>query len=188
MQLTPTMEKLILHWGKMGTRWGINRSVAQIYALLFFTPKPLPADEIAETLSLARSNVSTSLRELQNWGIVTVTQKLGDSRDHFEALEDVWKTFQHIADERRRKEFDPTLDNLRISLEELEKEEGKENTAYMKERLSDMLEFLEAVTSWHEQTRRLSPASLRKLANLGTKIEKFLEFYNNQSTKKEDHE
>ncbi|MCW9708043.1 GbsR/MarR family transcriptional regulator [Fodinibius salsisoli] len=178
MQLSPALENLVLHWGKMGTRWGINRSVAQIYALLFFHPDPLPADEITETLSLSRSNVSTSLRELQNWGIVTVTQKLGDSRDHFKALEDVWETFQNIAAERRRREFEPTLDNLHESLESLEGEGKGDNELYMEERLSDMLEFLEAVVSWHNQIRNLSPSSVQKLANLGTKIQKILEIAN----------
>lgn len=175
MYLSPTMKKLVIHWGKMGARWGINRSVAQIYALLFFSSEPLPADEIAETLSLARSNASTSLRELQGWGIVTVTQRLGDRREHYEALEDVWETFQRIAAERRRREFDPTLDMLRASMRELDQAGTEADVAYAKQRLSHMLEFLQAVTSWHEETRRLSPDALRKLARLGTRIRKLLE-------------
>ncbi len=181
MHLSPTMKKLVIHWGKMGVRWGINRSIAQIYALLFFSPEALAADEIADTLSLARSNVSTSLRELQGWGIVTVTQRLGDRREHYEALEDVWETFQRIAAERRRREFDPTLDILRTSMTELDETAQGGNAAYAKQRLSDMLEFLEAVTSWHEETRRLSPAALRKLARLGTRIRKLLDFPSGKS-------
>lgn len=180
MHLSPTLKQLVLHWGKMGTRWGINRSVAQIYALLFFSPEPLPADEIAETLTLARSNVSTSLRELQGWGIVTVTQKLGDRRDHYEALEDVWETFQRIAAERRQREFDPTLNLLRESMSKLEETEGTD-AAYLKERLSDMLEFLEAGASWSNETSRLSPAALRKLAKLGAEIRKILDLPNDKS-------
>src|SRR5262252_100834 len=107
--LTPVAQKFILHWGEMGTRWGINRTVAQVHALLFVSPRPLPADEIAQTLSVARSNVSTSLRELQGWRIVRVVHVLGDRRDHFESLKDVWEIFRIVSEERKRREIDPTL-------------------------------------------------------------------------------
>src|SRR6476661_1661918 len=99
--LTPTTTRFILHWGEMGTRWGINRTVAQIHALLFISPKPLTAEQIADTLSVARSNVSTSLKELQSWGIVRVVHAMGDRRDHFESLKDVWEMFRIILDERK---------------------------------------------------------------------------------------
>src|SRR4029077_734317 len=107
--LTPVAQKFILHWGEMGTRWGINRTVAQVHALLFVAPKPLPADEISTTLAVARSNVSTSLRELQGWGIVRVVHVLGDRRDHFESIKDVWEIFRIVSEERKRREIDPTL-------------------------------------------------------------------------------
>lgn len=161
--------KLVLHWGEMGTRWGINRSVAQIYALLFFSPEPLPADEIADRLSLARSNVSTAVRDLQGWGVVKVVHKLRDRREHYEALEDVWESFQRIAAERRRREFDPTLRVLRESLAELERGKGT-GDAYARVRVSQMLEFVEAVATWQQEAYRLSPASLRKLAKMAAKI------------------
>src|SRR5712692_2424677 len=107
--LTPVAQKFILHWGEMGTRWGINRTVAQVHALLFLSPHPLPADEIADTLAVARSNVSTSLRELQGWRIVRVVHVLGDRRDHFESIKDVWEIFRIVSEERKRREIDPTL-------------------------------------------------------------------------------
>src|ERR1700757_810941 len=107
--LTPVAQKFILHWGEMGTKWGINRTVAQVHALLFLSPKPVPADEIAETLSVARSNVSTSLRELQSWGIVRVVHVLGDRRDHFESIKDVWEIFRTVAEERKGRGVFTTL-------------------------------------------------------------------------------
>src|SRR5438034_11413669 len=100
MPLTPVSERFVLHWGEMGTRWGINRTVAQIHALLYLSPKPLNAEEIAETLGVARSNVSTSVKELQGWGIVKLSHVLGDKRDHFESMEDVWEMFRLVLDER----------------------------------------------------------------------------------------
>src|SRR5688572_31282026 len=104
MKLTAVQEKFILHWGEMGARWGINRTVAQIHALLFLSPKPLNAEEIAEALTVARSNVSTSLRELQGWGIIRVVHVMGDRRDHFERVKDVWELFRLVLDERKRRE------------------------------------------------------------------------------------
>src|SRR3954453_11831620 len=122
--LNSIQQKFILHWGEMGTRWGINRTVAQIHALLYISPKPLHAEDIAETLSVARSNVSTSLKELQGWGIVKLTHVLGDKRDHFESMKDVWEMFRLVLDERKRREIDPTLAMLRecIAESELEKD------------------------------------------------------------------
>src|SRR4030088_550954 len=108
-KLSPVQQKFILHWGEMGTRWGINRTVAQIHALLFVSPKPLNAEDIAETLQVARSNVSTSLRELQGWGIVKLVHVLGDKRDHFESIKDVWDMFRVVLDERKKREIDPTV-------------------------------------------------------------------------------
>src|SRR5271156_6930517 len=107
--LSPVAQKFILHWGEMGTRWGINRTVAQVHALLFLSPMPLPADEISTTLAVARSNVSTCLRELQGWGIVRVVHVLGDRRDHFESIKDVWEIFRIVSAERKRREIDPAL-------------------------------------------------------------------------------
>src|SRR6266849_6750369 len=119
MPITPVEQKFILHWGEMGTRWGINRTVAQVHALLFVSSKPLHAEEIANTLAVARSNVSNSLRELQGWGIVRVVHVLGDRRDHFESIKDVWEIFRIVAEERKRREIDPTLRVLQECVQEL---------------------------------------------------------------------
>src|SRR6266436_648674 len=125
-KLSPVQQKFILHWGEMGTRWGINRTVAQIHALLYVSPKPLPAEDIADTLSVARSNVSNSLRELQGWGIIKLIHVMGDKRDHFESMKDVWEMFRLVLDERKRREIDPTLAMLRECLTEA----GQEKDAY----------------------------------------------------------
>src|SRR6186713_2595805 len=120
--LSPVQQKFILHWGEMGTRWGINRTVAQIHALLFISSKPINAEEIAATLDVARSNVSNNLKELQGWGIVKLVHVLGDKRDHFESMKDVWEMFRVVLDERKRREIDPTI----AMLEECIADTGKE--------------------------------------------------------------
>src|SRR5213082_3553654 len=142
--LTPVAQKFILHWGEMGTRWGINRTVAQVHALLFVSPRPLPADEIAETLAVARSNVSTSLRELQGWRIVKVVHVIGDRRDHFESMKDVWEMFRVIVEERKRREIDPTLAILRECVAEAKKSKSTDETT--RERLAALLDFFETMT------------------------------------------
>ncbi len=172
--LTPTAERFILHWGEMGTRWGINRTVAQIHALLFLSPEPLNAEQIAETLSVARSNVSNSLHELQGWGIVKVVHVMGDRRDHYESMKDVWEMFQIILDERKKRETDPTLEVLRELTASAKKSGAKD--AYTHERLRDMLGFFEATTTWYTQMRRLPTGSLIKFIKMGDKIRKVLGF------------
>jgi DNA-binding transcriptional regulator GbsR (MarR family) len=170
--LTPIQQKFILHWGEMGTRWGINRTVAQIHALLFLSSRPLPAEEIAETLGVARSNVSTSLRELQGWGIVRVTHRLGDRRDHFESMKDVWEMFRVIADQRRTREANPTLAMLRDAVNESKRPGAAD--AYTRERLTDMLQFFELMNGWFEQAAKLpTPAAIR-VAKMGDKIAKLV--------------
>src|SRR6476620_1115735 len=134
-KLTPVQEKFILHWGEMGTRWGINRTVAQIHALLFLSPVPLHAEAIASTLGVARSNVSTSLHELQGWGIIRVVHLLGDRRDHFESLKDVWELFRIIVEERRKREADPTLAMLRDAVADTKKPGAAD--LYTRDRLAD---------------------------------------------------
>jgi DNA-binding transcriptional regulator GbsR (MarR family) len=166
--LDPITQKFVLHWGEMGTRWGVNRTVAQIHALLFLSPKPLHAEEIATTLSVARSNVSTSLRELQSWGIVRVVHVLGDRRDHFESMKDVWEMFRVILGERKRREIDPTLQVLRECVESLEKGSGSQ--AYTRERLEGMLDFVTTMTTLYDEVRHLPAPALRGLARLRGKI------------------
>ena len=172
MTLTPVMEKFILHWGEMGTRWGINRTVAQIHAMLYLSPKPLHAEEIAETLGVARSNVSTSLKELQSWGIVRVAHVMGDRRDHFESMKDVWEMFRVILDERKKRETDPTLHLLR----DLSDQAGKKGQAdeYVRDRLNDMRSFFDAMTQWYEQTRQIPTPAVVKLCKMGEKVAKLV--------------
>ena len=170
--LTPTMTRFVLHWGEMGTRWGVNRTVAQVHALLFISPKPLHAEEIAETLSVARSNVSTSLRELQGWGIVRVVHVMGDRRDHFESIKDVWELYRQVMDERKRREIDPTLSVLRECVIDAEKS-GPEDK-YARERIGELLHFFETMTTWYEQVKRLPTPTLLKMVRLGEKIRKLL--------------
>src|SRR6478752_1739566 len=152
MKLSAVQQKFILHWGEMGTRWGINRTVGQIHALLFISPKPLNAEEVAETLGVARSNVSNSLRELQGWGIVRVVHAMGDRRDHYESMADVWEMFRVILDERKKREADPTLQMLRASAAEAKRPGAAD--AHTRQRLAQMLEFFELMTQWYDSTRR----------------------------------
>jgi len=166
--LTPVAQKFILHWGEMGTRWGINRTVAQVHALLFLAPKPLPADEISSTLAVARSNVSTSLRELQGWRIVRVVHVLGDRRDHFESTKDVWEIFRIVAEERKRREIDPTLAVINECVGEL-KAAGP-GDAYTRERLESMLEFLTGMTGLFEEIIRMPVVALKGVVKLRGKV------------------
>jgi DNA-binding transcriptional regulator GbsR (MarR family) len=172
MKLTAVQQKFILHWGEMGTRWGINRTVAQIHALLYLSADPLPAEEIAGTLGVARSNVSTSLRELEGWGIVRGVHLLGDRRDHFVTMTDVWEMFRIILEERKRREIDPTLAVLRECVEQARGSSPAE--VQTRERLQAMLEFLEAMMSLYEEARRLPVGALRGLAKWKGKMGKLL--------------
>jgi DNA-binding transcriptional regulator GbsR (MarR family) len=166
--LTAVGQKFILHWGEMGTRWGINRTVAQVHALLYLSPTPLPADEIATTLAVARSNVSTSLRELQGWGIVRVVHALGDRRDHFESIKDVWEMFRIVAEERKRREIDPTLRVIGECVAELKA--NPEGNAYSRERLESMLEFLTVMTGLFEEMVRMPMPALKGMGKLRGKV------------------
>ena len=166
--LPPVEQKFVLHWGEMGTRWGINRTVAQIHALLYISARPLHAEEIAETLAVARSNVSTSLKELQGWGIVKMVHVIGDKRDHFETLKDVWEMFRIVLDERKRREIDPTVALLRECAAEAKP------GSHAAQRLGELLEFFETTTNWYAQVRQWPTAVLTKMLRLGDKVRKLL--------------
>lgn len=172
MTLSPVQQKFVLHWGEMGTRWGINRTVAQIHALLYLSPKPLHAEEIAETLGVARSNVSTSLKELQGWRIVKLIHVLGDKRDHFETMKDVWEMFRIVLDERKRREIDPTIAVLQECIGDAGKEKGTDK--YTQERLRELHRFFETTTAWYTQTTRLPAPLLIKFLQAGDKLLKTL--------------
>jgi DNA-binding transcriptional regulator GbsR (MarR family) len=171
-KLTPVEQKFILHWGEMGIRWGINRTVAQIHALLYLSPRPVNAEEIASTLGVARSNVSTSLKELQGWGIVKRVHVLGDQRDHFESMKDVWEMFRVVLDERKKREIDPTLAMIRECIAEAEKE--KDTNLYTHERLTKLADFFETTTAWYNQVRQWPTSALTRFVKLGDKIRKLI--------------
>lgn len=170
-RLSPVQQKFVLHWGEMGTRWGINRTVAQVHALLYLSPQPLNADDLVEALAVARSNVSNSLKELQGWGIVKMVHVLGDKRDHFESLKDVWEMFRTVLDERKRREIDPTLRVLRECIAEAEKD--KETDDYTEERLRSLNAFFTQTTAWYDEVRAWPMASVLSLLKLGNKARKF---------------
>ena len=170
--LSPVAQKFILHCGEMGTRWGINRTVAQVHALLFLSPRPLPAEEIAATLGIARSNASNSLHELQNWGIVRVVHVLGDRRDHFESMKGVFEMFRVITYERKKREIDPTLQLLQRCIAEAGKTKSADR--YTRERLTDLLQFFELAETAYSQLEKLPTPALLKLAKLGDKTLRLL--------------
>lgn len=171
MNLSPTLSRFVLHWGEMGTRWGVNRTVAQIHALLYITGRPMHAEEIAETLVVARSNVSTSIRELQSWKLVRLVHLPGDRRDHFETSTQVWELLRTIVRERQQREIAPTVAVLR---ELLADPAIAKDPAEAKLRMKETLDLLETLTMWSDEMLRLDTETLSKVLKLGAKIKKLL--------------
>lgn len=159
--------RFVLHWGEMGARWGVSRTVAQIHALLFLQGRPFHAEELAAVLQVARSNVSTSLRELQNWGLVRVVHRAGDRRDHFETALDPWELMRTIVRERREREFDPTLEFLRGCV--ASREFARESPETQK-RLRETLALMDGLAAWSDEMLALEVPGLRKLLRLGAKL------------------
>lgn len=172
MQLSPVQRKFIAHWGEMGSRWGLNRSMAQIHALLYISPQALDAESIANALGIARSNVSMSLRELQGWGVVKVVHRLEDRRDRFESTSDVWEIFQMVLDERKKREIDPTLALLHECVRE--SDQSSSSDTHTRQRLLEMQEMLENVCTWYDQIRRLPRGAMIRFVKLGGKVPKLL--------------
>ena len=168
MRLSPAMHRFVIHWGEMGGRWGVNRSVAQIHALLYLADQPLPADEIAETLGVARSNVSNSLKELQSWELVRLVHTPGDRRDHFAAKQDPWDMLMTIVEGRKRREIDPTLEILRDCAAEAEAD--GETSPEVREKLLQMQRFMQQLSGWYDQMRQVPRPVLKTLIGLGAKI------------------
>ncbi|EHP40609.1 transcriptional regulator [Cupriavidus basilensis OR16] len=172
MHLSPLIQRFVLHFGEMGSRWGINRTVGQIYALLFTASRPLNADEIAEALGFSRSNVSIGLKELESWNLVKLSHQPGDRREYFSAPDDVWAIFRTLAEERRRREIDPTLSMLReVQLEVV----TDPNDRHAQERMKEMYGLILLVTSWFGEIQKLDVATLEKLMKLGSKVNKLLD-------------
>jgi DNA-binding transcriptional regulator GbsR (MarR family) len=168
----PEVEAFILHWGEMGTQWGVNRSVSQIHALLYLSDRPLPADEIVDALGLARSNVSTGLKELQSYGIVRRTHVSEDRRDHFVAETDLWDMLLRIVAERKKREIDPTV----ALLGELAARAQLNHAlpAHVRERIGRMHEFLGTLSGWYEQVRVLPKSTLVTLMKMGGAVARFI--------------
>jgi DNA-binding transcriptional regulator GbsR (MarR family) len=169
-KLTPTAKRFILQWGEMSAQWGISRSMAQIHALLYLSAYPLTAEEITEKLGLARSNVSTSLRELRAWGIVKLVHKLGDRRDHFECGQDAWQMLLEILEQRKRREIDPAIEILQECLKDAEKS-GTED-ARTRKRMGELLDLLSSMASFYDEMVKLPPFAKKNLLKLGGKIKK----------------
>jgi DNA-binding transcriptional regulator GbsR (MarR family) len=170
--LTPLAQKFILHFGEMGSRWGINRTVGQIYALLYVSARPLNADEIAEHLSFSRSNVSMGLKELQSWRLVKLLHQPNDRREYFEPPKDIWDIFKALLEERRRREVEPTLSMLRDALLETP---ATEADRVAQERMREMYNLIELSSSWFDDVQRLSPETLASLMKMGSTVKKLLD-------------
>ncbi len=172
MKMSPAVETYVLHWGEMGTRWGTNRTVAQIQALLYLSPEPLRADQICDLLSVARSNVSTSIRELQGFGLVRMTHILGDRRDYFESLHDVWELFRVIIEQRKQRELNPTLTMLKTCAEQVEQEADTDPVT--KQRICNMRDFVQSTSAWYEEISDVPTSTLTRIMKLGKGIAKFV--------------
>lgn len=172
MHLSAPMERFVLHWGEMGDRWGVNRSIAQIHALLYLSDKPLRADEIEAVLKLARSNISNSIRELESLGLVERVHEIGDRRDHYRTLSEPWDMLMTIAEARKKREIDPTLAVLRACVNEMENDAATPPHAL--KRVKRMLEFIETLTGWYDQIKRLPKSTLVALMNMGGRVARFV--------------
>ena len=183
MELSEAAREFILHWGEMGARWGVNRSVAQVHALLYLSPEPLTAEVIAEQLSVARSNVSTSLRELQNWDLVQVSHHMGDRRDFFSTSHDIWQLFQTVIQQRVEREIQPTIAALgRLAAERPAGRDARSRVSaerasterVVTERIKAMHDFLQEMHDWYQQMRKLPAGTLRSLIGIGAGITRWL--------------
>ena len=172
VKLPAAVQRFVLHWGEMGAVWGTNRSVGQIHALLYLSDKPLAAEELADTLGLARSNVSNSLKELIGWNLIRRVHVMGDRRDFYAAESDLWEMVTRIAEGRKAREVDPTLDMLRVCLKEANSDPFMSATA--RGRIAQMHDFVTLLDGWAEQMRRVPRAKLTLLMKLGAAITRFV--------------
>lgn len=174
MRLTdiPEAQAFILHWGEMGSHWGVNRSVSQVHALLYLSDRPLNAEEICDTLGLARSNVSTALKELQGYGIVRRSHVVGDRRDHFVAETDLWDMLMRISAERKKREIDPTVAVLADLAAKLA--QRNDVPAHVKDRIANMHQFIDRLANWYDDVRRLPKGTLVTLMKLGGRVARLL--------------
>ncbi len=171
--LPPLTQAFVLHFGEMGSRWGFNRTVGQIYALLFLAPEPLNADQIVDQLGFSRSNVSMGLKELQGWNLVRLVHKPHDRRDHFATPSDIWTILRTLVEERKKREVDPTLSVLRELAMQAPAGPAEQHA---QARMADMLTLIETLTRWYDDVKRMDDKRLIKLLSLGAKVQRVLEF------------
>ncbi|MDH3744292.1 MAG: ArsR family transcriptional regulator [Acidobacteriota bacterium] len=171
-ELPEVVQRFVLHWGEMGNRWGVNRTIAQIHALLYVSSEPLHAEQIVDTLGIARSHVSVSLRELQDWGIVRVAHRLGDRRDYFETVGDVWEMFRAILERRRSREMKPTIEALRSCVADMDRD--PEVAELTRERLRALHDFFETGDRLYQQLNRVPTGALARLARAGDRLSELL--------------
>jgi DNA-binding transcriptional regulator GbsR (MarR family) len=173
MNLSPLVQSFVLHFGEMGSRWGINRTVGQIYALLYVSEQPLNADEIAESLSFSRSNVSMGLKELESWRLVRLQHFPGDRREYFSTPDDVWAIFKTLAEERKKREVEPTLTMLRGAIMETPASDAERHA---QQRMKEMHQLIELVTTWFSDIQHMDVETLQRLMKLGSQVQKILQF------------
>jgi DNA-binding transcriptional regulator GbsR (MarR family) len=172
VNLPALTQAFVLHFGEMGSRWGINRTVGQIYALLFISSDPLNAEDIVERLGVSRSNVSMGLKELQAWNLVRLQHKPGDRRDYFSTPDDIWQIVRTLVEERKKREIDPTLSLLR---EVLMQEPASPEERHAQARMREMHDLFELLTGWYEDVRHVDTERLVQLLTLGAKVQKVLD-------------
>ncbi len=184
-ELAPAVQRFVLHWGDMGSEWGVNRSVAQIHALLYLSERPLTAEDIADTLGMARSNVSNSLKELIGWKLARRVPVLGDRRDHFEAETDLLEMVTRIAQGRKEREIDPAAAALRACLAEAEGDNRVSPVA--RARLAEMQRFVETLNRWYDQMLGVPPAKIMALIRMGARVVNFLSFGGKEKNRRNGH-
>jgi DNA-binding transcriptional regulator GbsR (MarR family) len=172
MKLAPLTQRFVLHFGEMGSRWGINRTVGQIYALLYVSPRALNADDIGEALAFSRSNVSMGLKELQSWNLVRLQHLPNDRREYFQAPEDVWAIFRTLAEQRRKREIDPTLSMLRIAVMD---QSAEGDDIHAQARMRQMHDLVELMTGWLAEVQKMDTTTLARLMKMGAQVQKLLE-------------
>lgn len=172
MNLPPIIRAFVLHFGEMGSRWGINRTVGQVYAVLFLAREPVCADQLVEALGVSRSNVSMALKELHSWDLVRLRHIPDDRRDFYTTPEDIWAIVRTLVEQRKKREVDPTLSVLRGLLMETP---ASEEERHAQSRMKDMHEVIELMTAWYADIERLETERLVQLLSLGSKVVKVLE-------------
>lgn len=172
MNLPPLIRAFVLHFGEMGSRWGINRTVGQVYAVLFLADAPVCADQLVEALGVSRSNVSMALKELHSWELVRLRHLPDDRRDFYTTPDDIWAIVRTLVEQRKKREVDPTLSVLRGLLMETPASDAERHA---QGRMRDMHEVIELMTAWYADVERLETERLIQLLSLGSKVVKVLE-------------